>query len=318
MRNFINTNRLNTLILTFVFVSSILTLLNFNYSWFSTEQSKIFTNLFLLNQNHVLITFLLLFGTTTFETWKVKFKALGCGYKIHLGGSFCVFFVVNYALLANFFKLENGLSILIYGLIYQVYGAQHFLYQSFGLSQKISGRYRNQEKKIIHLIYGLFIASLFAYEFLDKSAMYFKVMVALAILCSVLVLYNLFKINSLLSGEERWKKIIFNSRFILYPLKRFSPWFEMVSVFSHTSEYISFSDEKIKSNYKKSSIIIFFIVQLVFILGFLTINSTTVRNLIFGSRSPLYIIIAAAINSLIYVHFYFDRLMYSSKTGLQE
>ena len=251
--------------------------------------------------------------------------------------AFLLFFILSQALYFDLFSLGAFESTSIFLFIVRVYGTQHFLFQSYGFSNYLNlGFDLNNvstkseslilQAKIEHQNLKLVFLSFFfvdiAATFLAKPQLklYFYLAILAGIAISTIALLKIFRSITHLPEELKLKKIVFCSRYFLYPLKSLSLWLGLGAVIIHSCEYIYFVNHSFKEEYGANAlpakkIYFFLFCEIAFIVPLIFMNSNQLLFQMAIAGTWWFTVIRGLVNSLILVHFYTDGLAYSRKTN---
>lgn len=324
--------------LVLVLVSFILSAVDPKNGLFKTDQFHIISNIFFFNQAHILLTFFLIFSTDHFSSWRRNFRIYKVNFNVYLLLVFCLFYLFVLSFFFDVFGLGKKTSTILYFFMYQVYGTQHFLYQSFGFSSHITngfmlsnsedskninlvvGQLQDEKKNIFRLYFSFFCNATAGTFFRNNNWIYYPLIgvgcIAGAVsLACIYLSYKKITINQL-----RVKKRQFGVRYFLYPLKGLSPWLSFAAIIIHGWEYIYFVNSTItegKTNGRLSikKFGLFLALEVVFIIPLLFMNSPKLMKIFEFEKTTTYFIIAGFINAFILCHFFTDRLAFARSSN---
>jgi hypothetical protein len=238
-------------------------------------------NIILLDAIHLAFTFGIIFGTTPGRDLILKRKRVFSTLK----GVFVTVAVVTLLFVGNFiYRTKMDVAVIGGGVVFTffwiwaLFPTYHVMKQSYGIgllmNRKVEnglsdvGDFKKSESFERHILNFNFICILLGLVLAEFSSSYSDVMqkvLALAAFSSILILlYSIFK-NPVFDGSN---KLLFSSRFLLWPLVFVSPLAGYFVVFIHGQEYLAIFLKIIKaeSNVKAKKLAIMVSVCLLLVI----------------------------------------------------
>lgn len=292
------------------------------------DQYDIISNLVFFNQAHVLLTFFLLFSVDHYSDWRKSYKALNLNFNkimaAFLIGSFAVYELFYF----DFLGIGRRESMKLYLVLYAIIGTYHFMFQSYGFSVFISRgsgetsepvlAQLKTERRYLKLLFLLTMTTIITVMYQASIRPFYYLICVVIFILAVACLVMIYKSIKPLPEHLKTKKNIFAFRYLLNPVKVFSPWIGLSAVIIHTWEYIYFihhslSSENKKSRLPKAQFFIFLGAQLAFAVLILFTNSRDLKIAFKLGDGLLINLMQGSLNAIILTHFFVDGLAYSSK-----
>ncbi|MBY0555308.1 hypothetical protein K2P97_12320 [bacterium] len=313
---------------TLVLISFVVALFKPELFLINQDQYDIISNLVFFNQAHVLLTFFLLFSVDHYSEWRKSYRALNLNFNkimaVFLIGSFAIYELFYF----DFLGIGRRESMKLYLVLYAIIGTYHFMFQSYGFSVFISRgsgdtsetvlTQLKTERFYLKLLFLLTLATIVTVMYQANIRPFYFVVCAVIFVLAAFCLVMIYKSIKSLPEHLKTKKNIFAFRYLLNPVKVFSPWIGLSAVIIHTWEYIYFihhslGSENKKSRLSKAQFLIFLGAQLAFAVLILFTNSRDLKVAFNLGDSLLLNIMQGSLNAVILTHFFVDGLAYSSK-----
>lgn len=292
------------------------------------DQYNIISNLIFFNQAHVILTFFLIFSVGHYSEWRKTYRALNLNFNMIMAiifiGSFIIFEFFYY----DFLGLGRMESMKVYLVFYAIMGTYHFMFQSYGFSafiSKGSGEVSEPvlsqlktERRYLKFLFFLTAATIVMVPYKNMVRGFYYLSCTLILVLAAICLIQIYRSIQVLPTHLKTKKNIFVFRYLLNPLKVFSPWIGLTAVIIHTWEYIYFINHSLNVENKNSKIprgqfVIFLIAQLALAAVILLTNSNDLVKE-FDLRGSIALnLMQGGLNALILTHFLVDGFAYSSK-----